>query len=126
MEELDLRRRGNTGSAIQSMRESPKGYLVAIIGGRAGRGGDDDEGGGADEGRGGRTALVLGADLKGLAAYNMDDLVKVSGRGDVSPKWVWRDPKGGFGVGRIALNPNNKEVILGGNKIVMYSYPEIF
>jgi len=125
-EELDLRRRGNTGSAIQSMRESPKGYLVAIVGGRAGRGGDDDEGGGADEGRGGRTYPGPGGGPGGIAAYNMDDLVKVSGRGDVSPKWVLRDPKGGFGVGRIALNPNNKEVILGGNKIVMYSYPEIF
>jgi hypothetical protein len=53
-------------------------------------------------------------------------LLKASGHGDVSPVWVLTDPKGAFGVGRIALNPNNKEVILGGNKIVMYSYPEIF
>jgi hypothetical protein len=122
-EDLELRRRGNTGSAIQSMRESPKGYLVAIVGGRGGRGDDDS---GADDGRSGRIYPGPGGGPAGIAAYKVDDFLKVSGHGDVSPVWVLTDPKGGFGVGRIALNPNNKEVILGGNKIAMYSYPEIF
>ena len=123
-EDLELRRRGNTGSAIQSMRESPKGYLVAVVGGRGGRGGDDD--GAVDDSRPSRVYPGPGGGPAGIAAYRVDDLLKVSGHGDVSPVWVLNDPKGGLGVGRLALNPNNKEVILGGNKIVMYAYPEIF
>ena len=129
--DLELRRRGNIGSAIQSMRESPKGYLVAIVGGRDGRGADDEENdtGAAEaaEGRSGsRAGRGPGGGPGGIAAWKMDDFLRVAGHGDVSPVWVLTDPKGGFGAGRIALNPNNKEVILGGNKIVMYSYPEIF
>jgi hypothetical protein len=129
-EELDLRRRGNRGVAIQSMRMSPKGYLATVVGGRFGREADDEEDGGAGEadegGRGGSGGRGPGGGPAGIAAWNIDDLLKVSGHGDVSPVWVLSDPKGRLGAGRIALNPNQKEVILGGNRIVIYSFPEIF
>jgi len=128
-EEIELRRRNNTGSAIQSMRMSPKGYVVTVIGAR-GRSGDDDEDGGAadadEEGRGGGGRRGPGGGPPGIAAWNIDDFLKVNGHGDVAPVWVLSDPKGIIGPGRAALNPNQKEVILGGNRIVIYSFPEIF
>src|SRR2546428_14030943 len=62
----------------------------------------------------------------GIAAWNIDDFLKASGHSDVPPVYVLSDPKGVVGPGRVALNPNQKEVILGGNRIVMYSFPEIF
>jgi len=132
-DEIEARRRGNTGAAIQSMRMSPKGYIVTLVGGR-GRGGDDDEdsAGAAEDagedrgGGGGRAGRGPGGGPAGIAAWNIDDFLKVSGHGDVPPVYVLSDPKGVVGPGRVALNPNQKEVILGGNRIVMYSFPEIF
>jgi hypothetical protein len=103
------------------------------VGGRS-RGGDDDEdsGGAADdaqEGRGGggsRAGRGPGGGPPGIAAWSIDDFLTVNGKADVPPAYVLSDPKGVVGPGRVALNPNQKEVIVGGNRIVIYSFPELF
>jgi hypothetical protein len=117
--------------AIQSMEISPKGYFVAIVG--TGGGDDDEEGGRAaaagGEGRGGggggRNRGPSGGP-GGIAAWRLTDFLSVNGKGDVAPVYVLTDPTGSYGPGRFALNPNNKEVVLGGDHITIYSFPEIF
>ena len=53
--------------------------------------------------------------------------MKISGKGDVPAAFVLSNPAGKMAGGSMALNPNNKEVILGGlHSLEMYSFPEIF
>lgn len=80
-----------------------KGYIVAV----KGTGGGDD---GDEEGRSGS-----------LAVWNITD------EGNIPPLYQLTNPNGPIGGGSVALNPNNKEVILGGRTSVsIYSFPEIF
>jgi len=80
-----------------------KGYIVAV----KGTGGGDD---GDEEGRSGS-----------LAVWSIND------EGNVPPLYQLTNPNGPIGGGSVALNPNNKEVILGGRtSVTIYSFPEIF
>jgi hypothetical protein len=56
----------------------------------------------------------------------MDDLAAAKGKVDLSPSFVLSDPAGAIVGGRVTLNPNGKEVIIGQNKLTSYSFPEIF
>lgn len=81
-----------------------KGYIVAVT--NANGGGDD----GDEEGRGGS-----------IAVWSITD------EGNIPPLYQLTNPNGPIGGGSVALNPNNKEVILGGRTSVsIYSFPEIF
>jgi hypothetical protein len=112
-------------TTIQNFRLSPKGYLVASLGG-GGRRGDDGEGGGgnaggAGEGRGG------GGNRGGITAWSLDEMAAAQGKADIAPAFVLSNPKGRTEGQRIALNPKAKEVMLGGERAVeVYSFPEIF
>jgi hypothetical protein len=56
-----------------------------------------------------------------IAAWHITD------SGDVPPAYVLSNPDGDTGGGRVALNPNGKEVILAGRTAVhVYSFPEVF
>ena len=51
----------------------------------------------------------------------------ITDNGNVPPLFRLVNPNGQIGGGRVALNPKEKEVILGGRTFVtMYSFPEIF
>jgi hypothetical protein len=114
------RRRGGQGVAIQNMRMSPKGYLVAVQG-RVTVPQDQSTIAGPD-GKGNAGGLP-----GGITAWSIDDMMKISGKGDVPAAFVLSNPAGKMAGGSIALNPNNKEVILGGlHSLEMYSFPEIF
>ena len=81
-----------------------KGYIVAV---RNANGGGDD---GDEEGRGGS-----------IGVWSITD------NGKVPPLYQLTNPNGPIGGGSVALNPNNKEVILGGRtSVTIYSIPEIF
>jgi hypothetical protein len=132
--EKEAYRSGNTGSAVQSMDMSKK-YFVLLIGG--GGGGGDDDGGGrgqqdpgaaGDAARGGgrRAPRGPGGGPGGACAWSLDDLAAAKGKVDLPPAYVLSDPSGALGGGRVTLNPNGKEVIVGQNKLVSYSFPEIF
>jgi len=127
-------RSGNTGSAVQSMDMSKK-YFVLLVGG--GGGGDDDGGGrnadnpgaagDAARGAGGRgAARGPGGGPGGACAWSMDALAAAKGKVDLPPDYVLSDPSGSLSGGRVTLNPNGKEVIIGQNKLTSYSFPEIF
>jgi hypothetical protein len=102
-----------------------KGYIITGAGG----GGDGDDSGG---GRGGRGARAEGggegrgnAGARGprptIRVWNITD------SGAVPPLFELRNPNGGDGGGRIALNPKQNEVIVGaGQSVAIYSFPEIF
>ena len=132
-DQLAAYRSGNTGSAVQSMAMSKK-YFVLLEGG--GGGGDDDGGGrGAQDpgaagdaarGAGGRRQRGPGGGPGGACAWNMDALAAARGKVDLPPDYVLSDPSGALGGGRVTLNPNGKEVIIGQNELVSYSFPEIF
>ena len=80
-----------------------KGWIVAVRGN--GRGDDGNE-----EGRGGS-----------IGVWSITD------NGNVPPLYQLTNPNGPIGGGSVALNPNNKEVILGGRtSVTIYSFPEIF
>jgi hypothetical protein len=133
--DLEAYRGGNTGSAVQSMDMSKK-YFVLLVGG-GGRG-DDDDGGGrnaedpgaaADAARGaggGRRQRGPGGGPGGACAWSMDALAAAHGKVDLPPDYVLSDPSGSISGGRVTLNPNGKEVIIGQNKLTSYSFPEIF
>jgi hypothetical protein len=105
-------------TTIQNFRLSPKGFLVAVMGGGGG-GGEEGEGGGG-RGRG-------GAAIRGITAWSMDDLAVAQGKADIPPAFVLSNPKGRMEGQRIALNPKAKEVMIGGERAVeVYSFPEIF
>ena len=113
------RRRGGQGVAIQNMRLSPKGYIVAVQG-RVTVPQDQSTVTGPD---GSGNAGLPG----GITAWSIEDIMKVSGKGDVPAAFVLSNPAGKMAGGSMALNPNNKEAILGGlHSLEVYSFPEIF
>jgi hypothetical protein len=119
-EQIEERRRGGQGVAIQNMRLSPKGYLVSVQG-RVAVPQDQSTVAGPD-GKGNANGLPAG-----ITAWSIDDMMKISGKGDVPVAFVLSNPAGKMAGGSMALNPNNKEVILGGlHSLEMYSFPEIF
>jgi hypothetical protein len=153
--EKEAYRSGNTGSAVQSMDMSKK-YFVLLVGGGGGGGDDGGGGGGgggrgaggggggggngaaraqqdpgaaADAARGaggGRGGRGPGGGPGGVCAWSMDDLAAAKGKVDLAPAYVLSDSSGALSGGRVTLNPNQKEVIIGQNKLTSYSFPEIF
>jgi hypothetical protein len=118
-ETIAERRRGGQGVAIQNMRMTPKGYIVAVQG-RVTTPQDQSTVAGPDGS--GNNGLP-----GGITAWNLDDIMKITGKGDVPARYVLSSPAGKMAGGSIALNPNNKEVILGGlHSLEVYSFPEIF
>ena len=118
--DVEERRRGGQGVAIQNMRMSAKGYLIAVLG-RGANSLEQSQGRGADAGSG------PGGGPGGITAWSVDDMLKIDGKGDVPAAWVLSNPKGGIGGSSVALNPKAKEVIIGGlHSIEVYSFPEIF
>lgn len=116
-------------NTIQNFRLSPKGYLVAVMNGGFGGGGDDEGGDAAAQGRGRgeRSGRGPGGGPGGIAAYNMDQMAELQGKTDFAPSFVLSNPSGNVGGQRIALNPKAKEVMVGGERTVdVYSFPEIF
>jgi hypothetical protein len=118
-ETIAERRRGGQGVAIQNMRMTPKGYIVSVQGrvtvpqDQSTVRGPDGSGNGALPG--------------GITAWSIEEIMKVSGKGDVPAAFVLSNPAGKMAGGSMALNPNNKEVILGGlHSLEVYSFPEIF
>jgi hypothetical protein len=113
------RRRGGQGVAIQNMRITPKGYIVAVQGRVTVP--QDQSTGTAPDGSG-------NGDLPGgITAWSIEDIMKITGTGDVPAAFVLSNPTKRMAGGSIALNPNNKEVILGGlHSLEVYSFPEIF
>jgi len=107
-----------------------KGYIITGAGG----GGDGDGGGRA----GGRGAEAGGAEAgagggRGNAAGRAVMRVwSITDNGRVPPLFEIRSPAGGagsgaLGGGRVALNPKDKEVIIGGGQgVSIYSLPELF
>lgn len=112
-----------------------KGYIISAQGG--GGGDDDDDAPGVRGGRGGARGdeggTPAGASQSqarggtgggrngGIAVWSITD------NGNVPPLFRLVNPNGNIGGGRVALNPKEKEVILGGRTFVtMYSFPEIF
>ena len=112
-----------------------KGYLISAQGG--GGGDDDDEAprggrGGRGEGGGNRGAGGGGGggEARGGVGGGRNGAISVwsiTDNGNVPPLFRLNNPNGNIGGGRVALNPKEKEVILGGRTFVtMYSFPEIF
>jgi hypothetical protein len=96
-----------------------KGWIVSANGG--GGGGDDDDdaprAGGGGEARGGTGGGRTGS----ISVWSITD------NGNVPPLLRLTNPNGAIGGGRVALNPKEKEVILGGRTFVtVYSFPELF
>ena len=93
-----------------------KGYIIS------GAGGAEDGGGGRGaEGRGNAEGQAQGRAALRVWSINDD--------GRVPPLFEIRSPvsAGAFGGGRIALDPKQKEVIVGGGQsVTIYSFPEIF
>jgi len=118
-EALAERRGGGGGPAIGAMRLSPKGYLVSVRGRVTTP--QDQSNLPAPDGSG--NGKLPG----GITAWRIDDIIKIQGRGDVPPAFVLSNPTGKMAGGSIALNPNEKEVFLGGlHSLEVYSFPEIF
>ena len=109
-------------STIQNLRINPaKGLLIAAVGGR---GEEDEEGGGASGGGADqdRATGSRGGQERQIAVWSIYD------SGDVPPLYVLRNPQGRIPGQRIALNPKEKELFIGGGTrgIEVYSFPEIF
>jgi hypothetical protein len=128
--ELAAYRSGNSGVAVQSMAMSKK-YFVMLEGG--GRGADEPAPGasaaqGADNGSGAGRGGVRGpgGGPGGACAWSLDALAAAHGKVDMPPDYVLSDPSGVLAGGKVTLNPNGKEVIIGQNKLSSYSFPEIF
>jgi len=118
-EALSEARGGGGGPAIGSIRLSPKGYVVSV----RGRVAEPQDRAGAPAADG-KTTNGLPA---GITAWSLDDIAKIHGRGDLAPAFVLSSPTGKMAGGSIALNPNEKEVFLGGlHSMEVYSFPEIF
>src|SRR5579871_1056929 len=131
-EELAAYRSGNTGSAVQSMDMSKKYFVLLEGGGGGGPEGEDpavrgeDPGAAGDAARGARRQRGPGGGPGGACAWSLDALAAAKGKVDLPPDYVLSDPSGALGGGRVTLNPNGKEVIIGQNKLTSYSFPEIF
>jgi hypothetical protein len=100
-----------------------KGYIIAGAGGTGDGGRRGTEGGGA-EGGGGRGNAAGPRPV--MRVWSITD------NGRVPPLFEIRSPRGAagsgaLGGGRIALNPKDKEVIIGGGQgVSIYSLPELF
>jgi hypothetical protein len=103
-----------------------KGYIISGAGG----GGDGDETGGRGRGARGEAAVEGRGNAGGRGAAGPRATIRVwsiTDNGAVPPLFELRNPNGGDGGGRIALNPKQKEVIVGGaQSVAIYSFPEIF
>ena len=107
-----------------------KGYIITGAGGGGdgdggGRGGGRGaEGGGAEAGAGGGRGNAAGRAV--MRVWSITD------NGRVPPLFEIRSPGGNAGTGalgggRVALNPKDKEVIIGGGQgVSIYSLPELF
>ena len=98
-----------------------KGYIIA------GAGNGEDGGGGRNaEGRGNAEAQPQ-AQTQGRAAIRV---WSINDDGRVPPLFEIRSPANfvaGLGGGRVALNPKEKEVYVGGGQsVAIFSFPEIF
>ena len=92
-----------------------KGLIIGILR-NVRRGGEQQQAEGENVRRRGR-----GRPGGGIAVWNVTD------EGNVPPIWVLSDPGANIGGMRLALNPNHKEVIVGGGlNVKTYSFPEIF
>ena len=104
-----------------------KGWIVAANGGG---GGDDDDDDGARGARGGGARGGGGGEARGGAGGGRGGGISVwsiTDNGNVPPLFRLTNPNGAIGGGRVALNPKEKEVILGGRTFVtIYSFPELF
>jgi hypothetical protein len=112
-----------------------KKYFVLLEGGGGGdddgapRGAGEDPGAAGDAARGAngrRAARGPGGGPGGACAWSLDTLAAAKGKVDLPPDYVLSDPTGALGGGRVTLNPNGKEVIIGQNKLTSYLFPEIF
>ena len=101
-----------------------KGYIIAGAGG----GGDGDDGGR----RGGGAEAAAGGGRGNAGGRAVMRIWSVTDNGRVPPLFEIRSPAGGagsgaLGGGRVALNPKDKEVIIGGGQgVSIYSLPELF
>jgi hypothetical protein len=108
-----------------------KGYIVAAGGGGGGGDGDDEDGGArrAGEARGGRGGGNAEARPR---AGSVIRVWSITDNGNPPPLFELRNPNPGPGGGgnRVALNPKEKEVVLGGagtpESVEIFSFPEIF
>jgi hypothetical protein len=97
-----------------------KGYIIA------GAGGAEDGGGGGRGGEGRGNAEAQPGQPQGRAALRV---WSINDDGRVPPLFEIRSPvaAGPVGGGRVALDPKQKEVIVGGGQSVsVFSFPEIF
>jgi len=118
-EALAARRGNNGGGGIGNMRMS-KGYVVSVRG-RVTTPQDQASLPGPD-GKGNDGGLP-----GGITAWRLDDIMKLHGRVDLPPAFILSNPTGKMAGGSMALNPNEKEVFLGGlHSLEVYSFPEIF
>ena len=108
-----------------------KGYIIS--GGGGAGGGDGDGGERRDGGRGAEGGGAEAGGGRGNAGGRVVIRVwSITDKGRVPPLFEIRSPGGGagsgaLGGGRIALNPKDKEVIIGGGQgVSIYSLPEIF
>ena len=93
-----------------NFRITSKGWIVA-----SGGGGEDGENDGGARGGGGE------GNRGSIRVWHITD------NGSVPPAFVLTNPNGRVNGGRVALNPNGKEVFLGSSPAVeVYSFPEIF
>jgi hypothetical protein len=101
-----------------------KGYIIAGGGGTGDGDGGGRRGGGAETGGGGGRGNAVGRVV--MRVWSVTD------NGRVPPLFEVRSPggdagTGALGGGRIALNPKDKEVIIGGGQgVSIYSLPELF
>jgi DNA-binding beta-propeller fold protein YncE len=107
-----------TGNAtIQNLRYiQEKGYIVGALRNPRNLGGDEDEGES-------ETVVANRSERPGgaIAVWSIND------KGDVPPLFVLTNPAGNIGGMRVALNPNHKEIMVGGGlNVKTYSFPEIF
>ena len=94
-----------------------KGYIIA------GGGGAEDGGGGGRRGEDAGNAEAQPAGRPAIRVWSIND------DGRVPPLFEIRSPvaAGPLGGGRVALNPKDKEVIVGGGQSVsIFSFPELF
>jgi len=105
-----------------------KGYIIAGAGGTGDGDGRDRAAGRGVDGGGAEAGAARGntADRPVLRVWSITD------NGRVPPLFEIRSPAGGagngaLGGGRVALNPKDKEVIIGGGQgVSIYSLPELF
>jgi hypothetical protein len=106
-----------------------KGWIVAANGGGGGDNDEDDDTPGA-RGAGGARGGGGGNEARGGVGGGRNGAIQVwsiTDTGNPPPILRLTNPNGAIGGGRVALNPREKEVILGGRTFVtIYSFPELF